>query len=80
MVGPGLATVAMGMATTAWTFGYLLGGPIAAVLIMSKGADKETSIEPYRAAIFYSGGVAFLSGVFVFAARFKMDMKVIKKL
>ena len=80
MLGPGQAAVGIGMAVTGWTGGYLVGSPIAGVLIASTGAEKAHSVVPYRAAIFYSGGVALASATFVLVARLRMDTKLIKKM
>lgn len=80
MVGPGLAPIAMGMATTGWCIGYLVGGPIVAVMINTSSSGSTNSIEPYRAAIFYAGGVASVGGIFVVVARLKLELKVLKKL
>lgn len=78
--GPGLASGAMSIGTSFWTPGYLLGSPIAGILISSTGAASSSSIEPYRAAIFYAGGVSLAGLAFVFISRFKVDIKVLKKL
>ena len=80
LIGPGQATVGMGMAITGWTGGYLMGSPIAGILITAAGADKAHTVVQYRAAIFYSGGVALASATFVLIARLRMDIKLIKKL
>lgn len=80
MIGPGHASVAMSMSTTGWTGGYLMGSPIAGILIAAKGAEKSSSIAPYRAAIFYAGGTAVASGAFVLLARLRLDSKIVKKL
>lgn len=77
---PGKAAVGMGMAITGWTGGYLMGSPIAGILIAATGAEKAHSVEPYRAAIFYAGGIALASAAFVLVARLGMDTKVLKRL
>lgn len=74
------AAVGMGMAITGWTGGYLMGSPIAGMLITATGAQMSHSVEPYRAAIFYAGGIALASATFVLVARLKLDTKVIKKI
>ena len=79
MIGPGRAAVGMGMAITGWTGGYLMGSPIAGILITATGAEKAHTVVPYRAAIFYAGGVALASATFVLLARLRMDTKLIKK-
>lgn len=78
--GPGLASRAISIGTSFWTPGYLLGSPIAGILISSTGAASSSSIGPYRAAIFYAGGVSLAGLAFVFISRFKTDMKILKKL
>lgn len=80
MVEPGRASIMMGVNSSTWVLGYFLGSPIAGILITSTGADKSSSIEPYRAAIFYAGGVAFLGGGFVIVARLTTNTKFLKKL
>ena len=69
MMGPGQAAVGMGMAITGWTGGYLIGSPIAGILIAVTGAEKAHTVVPYRAAVFYAGGVALASAAFVLLAR-----------
>ena len=80
MVGPGQAAVGMGMAITGWTGGYLMGSPIAGMLIAATGAENAHTVVPYRAAIFYAGGISLASTIFVLVARLRMDTKLIKKL
>ena len=80
MIGPGQAANGMGMAITGWTGGYLMGSPIAGILIAAAGAEKAHTVAPYRAAIFYAGGVALASATFVLIARMRMDTKLIKKI
>jgi MFS transporter, MCT family, solute carrier family 16 (monocarboxylic acid transporters), member 3 len=80
MIGPGKAAVGMGMAITGWTAGYLMGSPIAGILIAATGAETAQSVVPYRSAIFYAGGVALASATFVLVARLRMDKKLIKKM
>ena len=80
LMGPGQAGVGLGMAITGWTGGYLVGSPIAGALIAATGADKAHTVAPYRAAIFYAGGVALASATFVLIARLRMDTKLNKKI
>jgi MFS family permease len=70
----------MGMAVTGWTGGYLMGSPIAGILVASTGAENSHSVEPYRTAIFYAGGVALASAACVLVARLRMDGKILKKM
>lgn len=79
VAGPGVASSAMSIGTSFWSPGYLLGTSIAGILITSTGADKASNIEPYRAAIFYSGGVALAGGLFAIVSRFQVDHKINKK-
>jgi MCP family monocarboxylic acid transporter-like MFS transporter 3 len=70
--GPGRAAVAMSMSISGWTFGYLLGSPIAGYILQAAGGQKpanELDIDVYRPAIFYAGGVAFASSIFTLVAR-----------
>ena len=80
MMGPGQAAVGMGMAITGWTGGYLVGSPIAGILIAATGAEKSHTVVPYRAAIFYAGSVALTSAAFVLVARLRMDTKLVKRI
>lgn len=80
MVDQGNAMMMMSLNSTTWVLGYLFGSPIAGLLITSTGADKSSSIKPYRAAIFYAGGVAILGGAFVIVARLTTNTKLLKKL
>lgn len=80
MMGPGQAAVGMGMAITGWTGGYLIGSPIAGILIAATGAEKAHIVVPYRTAVFYAGGVALASAAFVLLARLRMDNKLIEKI
>ncbi|KAK5092905.1 hypothetical protein LTR24_004700 [Lithohypha guttulata] len=78
--GPGLASGAMSIGTSFWTLGDLLGTPIAGILIASTGAATSSTIEPYRAAIFYAGGVSLVGLVLVVTSRFSVNTKVLKRL
>lgn len=81
MIGPGQAAVGMGTAITGWTGGYLMGSPIAGILIAANGAEKAHTVMPYRVAIFYAGGVALASATFVLVAGLTMDTnELIKKM
>ena len=79
MFGPSRAAVAMGMITTGWSAGYLMGAPIAGYLLEAGGGEKDGTIKPYLPAIFYSGGVAFLAFVLAFVARLSIEKKLNKK-
>ncbi|KAK4235638.1 MFS general substrate transporter [Achaetomium macrosporum] len=79
LLGPRAAPGGIGIAVTGWSVGDLLGNPIAGFL-MATHAGRASSIVPYRAAIFYAGGTAAASTVFVLVARLRMDARLIKKL
>jgi len=71
--GPGRAAVAMSMSISGWTVGYLLGAPIAGLLLQAAGGENASSkvgVEVYRPAIFYAGGVALVSSMFALLARY----------
>jgi len=71
--GPGRAAVAMSMSISGWTVGYLLGAPIAGLLLQAAGGEKaanKSGVEVYRPAIFYAGGVALISSIFALLARY----------
>ncbi|KIV88980.1 hypothetical protein PV10_08604 [Exophiala mesophila] len=71
--------VAMGMATTGWTGGYLLGVPIAGYLLQASGVGApgqspiHTSVAPYRPAIFYAAAMALAAAGFVMVARIRLS-------
>jgi MCP family monocarboxylic acid transporter-like MFS transporter 3 len=77
--GPGRATVAMSMSVTGWTGGYLLGAPIAGYLLQAAGGGRrhgaEQSINIYRPAIFYAGGMATMSALCIIVARLTVTKK-----
>lgn len=82
--GPGRAAVAMSMSVTGWSAGYLMGAPIAGYLLQAAGGSKQgagigRSVEAYRPAIFYAGGMATLSALFVILARLTVAKKVLKR-
>ena len=79
-VEPGLVAVAIGMANTGWIGGYLMRSPVSGMLIAATGADRASTLAPYRAAVFHDGGVALASAVFVIIARSRMDTKLIKEI
>lgn len=81
--GPGRATVAMSMSVTGWTAGYLMGAPIAGYLLQAADGGRDAGIgqnvEVYRPAIFYAGGMATLSAIFVILARLTVAKKILKR-
>ncbi|KAK4246648.1 putative monocarboxylate permease [Corynascus novoguineensis] len=80
LLGPRAAPGGIGIAVTGWSVGDLLGNPIAGFLIAAAHADRASSIVPYRPAIFYAGGTAAASAVFVLVARLRMDANLARKL
>lgn len=79
-LAPGSAAASISLATSFWTPGYLLGSPIAGMLIQSTGAAESSSIQPYLAAIFYAAGTGLLATLLVIFSRLKLDTKLLKKL
>jgi MCP family monocarboxylic acid transporter-like MFS transporter 3 len=79
MYGPSRAGVAMGMTITGWSVGFFMGAPIAGYLLQAAGGEKAGTISPFRPAIFYAGGIAFVSAIFVLVARLRLDPKLLKK-
>ncbi|KAF3007571.1 hypothetical protein E8E13_007246 [Curvularia kusanoi] len=81
--GPGRAAVAMSMSITGWTFGYLLGAPVAGYILQASGGQERAGqvgdIAVYRPAIFYAGGVALVSSVFALLGRLNMAKKIAKR-
>ncbi|KAJ5727369.1 monocarboxylate permease [Penicillium malachiteum] len=77
---PRAAPMGIGIATTDWAVGDLLGSPIAGFLIAATTVGGQANgIMSYRPAIFYAGGTAALSTALVLVARLRMDAKIIKK-
>lgn len=74
------AASSISLAISFWTPGYLLGSPIAGMLIQATGAAESESIRPYRAAIFYAAGTGLVAALLVVFARMRLDTKVLKKL
>lgn len=77
---PGSAASAISLMVSFWTPGYLLGSPIAGLLIQSTGAAESSSIARYRAAIFYAAGVGLLATLLVIFTRLRVDTKLLKRL
>lgn len=77
--GPSRAGVAMGMTITGWSAGYFMGAPIAGYLLQAAGGSHAGTIDPFRPAIFYAGGIALFSATFVLLARLRLDPKLLKK-
>ena len=79
-LAPSSAAASISMAVSFWTPGYLLGSPIAGMLIQATGAEASTSIAPYRAAIFYAAGTGMVSTFLIIFSRAKQDRKFLKRL
>ena len=80
-LAPGSAAASISLMTSFWTPGYLIGAPLAGLLIEATGAEEASSIEPYRAAIFYAAGTGgALATLLVIVSRLKQNKKLIKKL
>ncbi|KAF2116038.1 major facilitator superfamily domain-containing protein [Lophiotrema nucula] len=82
--GPGRATIGISMAVTGWAGGYLVGAPIAGYLLQAGGGKQDGTagkqgVDVYRPTIFYAGGVAMASFLFVVLAKWKLDKKFTKR-
>ena len=77
---PGSAAESISLMTSFWTPGYLLGPPVAGILLEATHAAESTSIKAYRAAIFYAAGVGVLATLLIIFSRMRLDTKIIKKL
>ena len=78
-LAPGSAAASVSLVVTFWTPGYLLGAPLASLLIEATGAAEATTIGPYRATIFYSAGVGALTTFLVLLSRFSRESRFMKK-
>uniref|UniRef100_A0A0B7KQV0 Major facilitator superfamily (MFS) profile domain-containing protein n=1 Tax=Bionectria ochroleuca TaxID=29856 RepID=A0A0B7KQV0_BIOOC len=76
LLGKDRAADGISIALAGWCPGLLVGNPIAGALIDVMGADKATSIVPFRPAVFYAGGTALASTVLVAASRLVMNKSV----
>ncbi|CAG5142307.1 uncharacterized protein ALTATR162_LOCUS1126 [Alternaria atra] len=79
-VAPHSAAASIALMVFFWTPGYLLGAPLAGLLIEATGAADASSIEPYRAAIFYAAGTGVLATLLIVVARLRLDTKMLKRL
>ncbi|KAM5516696.1 hypothetical protein FOXYSP1_03647 [Fusarium oxysporum f. sp. phaseoli] len=68
-LAPGSAAASISLMTSFWTPGYLMGAPLAGILIDAAGASEASSIEPYRAAIFYAAGVGSAATFLIVVSR-----------
>ena len=80
VIAPHSAAASISLMVSFWTPGYFLGAPLAGILIEATGAAEATSIQPYRAAIFYAAGTSVLATSMVAAARLQLNTKMLKKL
>jgi MFS family permease len=79
-LAPGSAAASISLMTSFWTPGYLMGAPIAGILIDSQRASEADSIEPYRAAIFYAAGVGCVATLLIIVSRMMLSKRLIKRL
>ena len=79
-IAPHSPAAAVSLMVSFWTPGYLLGTPLAGILIEATGAAEAKSIGPYRAAIFYAAGVGVLATFLIGVSRMRVDTKLIKKI
>ncbi|KAL4726558.1 hypothetical protein ACLX1H_005445 [Fusarium chlamydosporum] len=79
-LAPGSAAASISLMTSFWTPGYLMGAPIAGILIDSQHASESSSIEPYRAAIFYAAGVGSLATFLIVTLRMMLSKTLVKRL
>ena len=77
--GSSRVTVAMGMAVSGWTGGYLLGAPIAGYILAAYGG-QEAGFKAYRPAIFYAGSLALIATLLVGFVRLRMSKSLYKRL
>ncbi|CVK86403.1 related to monocarboxylate transporter [Fusarium mangiferae] len=78
-LAPGSAAASISLMTSFWTPGYLMGAPLAGILIDAAGASEASSIEPYRAAIFYAAGVGSAATFLIVVSRLMLSQKLIKR-
>ncbi|KAF5695254.1 monocarboxylate transporter 12 [Fusarium denticulatum] len=79
-LAPGSAAASISLMTSFWTPGYLMGAPLAGILIDAAGASEASSIGPYRAAIFYAAGVGSAATFLIVVSRLMLSKKLIKRL
>ncbi|CZR38189.1 uncharacterized protein FPRO_06620 [Fusarium proliferatum ET1] len=79
-LAPGSAAASISLMTSFWTPGYLMGAPLAGILIDAAGASEASSIEPYRAAIFYAAGVGSAATFLIVLSRLMLSKKLMKRL
>lgn len=71
--------IAMSMAMTGWSAGYLMGPPIAGYLLRPfKGASHP--IDPFRGAIWFSVGISAVAAIATALARLRRDARLLKRL
>ena len=71
--------MALSMAMTGWSAGYLMGTPIAGYLL-HPFKDASSAIDPFRGAIWYSAGISCTAAIATAVARLKRNSKLLKRL
>jgi MFS family permease len=79
VIAPYNAAASISLMVSFWTPGYLLGTPLAGILIEASGAAEARDIGPYRAAIFYAAGTGVCAALLIGVSRFRMDTKLMKR-
>ncbi|KAK5989526.1 MFS transporter asaE-like protein [Cladobotryum mycophilum] len=74
--GSARVAVAMSMVVTGWIGGYLMGAPIAGYLLENFGG-VDGGLQAYRPAMFYAGSLAFVSGILILTARFRINKSLL---
>ncbi|GJN94386.1 hypothetical protein Rhopal_007466-T1 [Rhodotorula paludigena] len=67
------------MTISFWSFGYLLGSPIAGYLLEAFGGPGRGA-EAYQPAIFYAGGLSLTAAVLIIVVRLLQSRVLFKKL
>ncbi|KAM0695386.1 hypothetical protein Q7P36_005745 [Cladosporium allicinum] len=71
-------SVTMGMILTSWTFGYLLGSPIAGYILEASGGANH-GIAPYRPAMYFAGSLALASATLIAIVRLRRQREILGK-
>lgn len=77
--GSARVSVALGMLVSGWSFGYLLGAPIAGYLLAAYGGQAN-GLQAYRPAMYYASSLSLASAGLVALVRLRMSSKILKKL
>ncbi|KAK4053335.1 hypothetical protein OIO90_003947 [Microbotryomycetes sp. JL221] len=70
LFGSKVLPVAFPMLVTSFSFGYLMGSPVAGYLLEALGGPAA-GFQAFKPAIFYSGGLSLISAVLVGGVRWK---------